>query len=277
MPQDDIIAVIELIQNFGIAADENILYAILPSKTTKKDFSDALQRLEKSGKIKRIADRLFLDKHLEKQKSKKIARSLFQKNNTYLKLCSRLPWVRFISLTGTNAYEFCHENDDIDLFVISAPNRLWILYVLIVIVTKTINRRPLFCFNYLIDENNLSTPQKTYHNAIQLYMMKPLLNANYKKQLLKINTWIKDYLPNAEDGFLIEEFYRLRPDFKRANGFLKPLDWLNAYIFNKYKTRLSRKFPASLNRGMHLSNGIAKLHMRDKSALYDNYMNLKNT
>lgn len=273
MPKNDIISLIKLIKNFGIAADESTLYAILPSKMAKNDFANALKELESSGKIKRIDDRLFLEKHSDKQKSSKIARRLFQRNIKYLKWCGRLPWLRFISLTGTNAYEHCQENDDIDLFVISAPNRLWILYIMIVILTKLINRRPLFCFNYLIDENNLSTPQKTYHNAIQLYMMKPLLNADYKRKLFNTNAWIKEYLPNAQDNFRVEEFYRLRKDFTRGKGFLKALDWINIYIYKKYKARLAKNFPASLNRGMLLSKGIAKLHINDKSTMYDDYMN----
>lgn len=272
MSPNNILSIIDLIQNSGSSLTELQLYALLPEKIEKTNFYQELALLENSGEIIRSGNMIFRKSHRDNTDKKGISRTLYNTHKRYLKIFSYLPWMRFIGLTGSNAFESCHEKDDIDLFVISAAHRLWIVYVMIVILSKLLKKRPLFCFNYLIDENSISFEQHSYHNAVQIYMMKPLFNGHYKKQIYKNNPWIKNYLPNIAYSYDVDSFYRLSSDFKPRRTFLKIFARINDYIFDKYYKRLSGKYPHSIGKGILLEKGVAKLHQNDKSHVYDELM-----
>ena len=155
MSKDAIISIINLIQNSGSAVRESDLLALLPQRINEKDFYIELNTLERAGQLLRMDNLVLKDKQSLHQRNQAISRKIFRDNYAYLKLFSYLPWIRFISLTGSNAFESCYTNDDIDLFVICAADRLWIVYIMIVILSKILGKRPFFCFNYLIDEQEM--------------------------------------------------------------------------------------------------------------------------
>jgi hypothetical protein len=275
MNKNDILTIINMVGNSGSALNAYQLKALIPQRISNKEFSDILGKLESSGEIFRLNDLIFKEKNFLLQRNKEISRQIFKDNFRSLKIFSFLPWVRFISLTGSNAFESCHGKDDIDLFVITAARRLWIVYLMIVVLSKLLKKRPFFCFNYLIDEENIALTKKSYHNAVQIYMMKPLFNSNYKNTMYLKNQWVDDYLPNIEKKYDVEEFYRLRDDFKGRKSYFRLFDLLNTLIYKKYKARLSAKFPRSINKGILLGSGVAKLHLNDKSHIYDDMMQYK--
>jgi len=272
MSKNAILNIIELIRNSGSAVKETDLYALLPEQLTKDDFEKELSELEAAGKLQRLDDLVLKERKKIHDENKAISRKLFKDNYSYLRIFSFLPWVRFISLTGSNAFESCAKDDDIDLFVITAADRLWLVYVLIVVLSKLLGKRPFFCFNYLIDEKNLSIDRQSYHNAVQIYMMKPLFNNNYKEELYKHNQWIKDYLPNIAESNTLDDFYRLRSDFNSRKIRSALITKFNDWIFGKYQARLTQKYPAAINKGILLGKGYAKLHQNDKSHMYDKMM-----
>jgi hypothetical protein len=272
MSKDALMTIINLIQNSGSAVRESDLLALLPKQINEKDFYLELSKLEQSGELLRMDNLVVKDKKSVHQRNRSISRKIFSDNYTSLRLFSFLPWVRFISLTGSNAFESCYMDDDIDLFVICAADRLWIVYIMIVILSKLLGKRPFFCFNYLIDEQDMAFSQQSYHNAVQIYMMKPLFNDYYKQELYKQNPWIKKYLPNSNESYLLDSFYRLRRDFKSRKAFFPLFAKINNWIYQKYKTRLTQKYPQSINKGILLGKGHAKLHQNDKSHMYDSMM-----
>ncbi len=275
MQKNPVLSMITLIQNYGSAISEEDLHALFPQKIKNERLKDELETLELSGAVVREKNLVFKDRENGYERNRTISRKMYDESRGPLKLFSYLPWVRFISLTGSNAFESCHEKDDIDLFVICAPDRLWIVYVMIVLLSKALGKRPFFCFNYLIDENNIAMSQKSYHNAVQLYMMKPLFNGRYKQRLFSENPWIERFMPNVKVNDEVEEFYRLRGDFKSRPTFYAPLNWLNSLIYKKYRRRIVRMFPEAINKGILLGRGMAKLHHNDKSTMYDEMLGMK--
>jgi hypothetical protein len=272
MPKDAILTIINLIQNSGSAVKESDLYALLPREMSRKDFGTRLAELEKTGDLYRDNNLVLKDKESVHERNRSISRKIFSENSKYLKLFARLPWVRYMSLTGSNAFESCYKDDDIDLFVICAADRLWLVYIMIVVLSKLFGKRPFFCFNFLIDENNMAFGQQSYHNAVQIFMMKPLFNAAYKRALYEKNPWIKDFLPNISLSFEVDDFYRLRHDFTGRKTFSSWFTKMNNSLYEKYKYRLTQKYPHAINKGIILGKGYAKLHQNDKSHMYDDMM-----
>lgn len=85
-------------------------------------------------------------------------------------------------MTGANAFESCADQDDIDLFLVTRKNRLWISYVLLVLYSKLIRKRHILCINYLVDEKNLCATRQDYYTAVQIIQMVPLLNHEFAQK-----------------------------------------------------------------------------------------------
>ncbi len=135
------------------------------------------------------------------REKKKIA----QKAGQWLKL---IPLIKMVALTGALAMGNADKEDDIDLLIITAKNRLWLTRLLTVFLVELVTqrRRPKdkqtkdkICLNMFLDESHLKMPKKeqdlfTAHEVCQL---KPLWDRNktYHKFVQK-NQWLKQFLPN---------------------------------------------------------------------------------
>jgi len=270
MSEKMIFSVLSIVGKLGSAMNEESLHAILPEEIKTAELKSRLNVLESSGKISRKNELILAHNEnnhfsLNKQNS----RNLFEANRKYLTLFAKIPWVRFMALTGSNAFESCNEKDDIDLFVVCAAKRLWLVYLIMTILGKVLNKRPLFCINYLVDEENLKLPRQEYYSAVQFYKMKPLFNTKIKQSIYRQNKWIEESIPNAPSVFTTEDFYRLRKDFNSRKTKTKIFHWINNKIFTFYKKRWNRMYPLQINKSIQIAEGLAKLHRIDHRAIYD--------
>jgi hypothetical protein len=115
--------------------------------------------------------------------------------------------ILFLGITGSVAAEYPKKNDDIDLIIITKINNLWInrLKLRFFIMVNKIPHRKFgkkekkddFCFNLWLDESSLKLSRKKQNlrNAIDLILMKPLINRNktYEKFLMA-NSWAKKWV-----------------------------------------------------------------------------------
>ncbi|RMG64624.1 MAG: hypothetical protein D6715_09445, partial [Calditrichaeota bacterium] len=199
---------------------------------------------------------------------------IFRRQRPYLQVLVRLPWVRFVGLTGANAFESCPRQDDVDLFIITTRRRLWLCYLGIVLFSRALRKRELLCVNYLVDEDHLTIAQQNYYSAVQLIHMIPLTPNAMGTRLLAANRWVYRFLPNAPDHLPDRPFYRLKGS-ARAAGPSEPkgnralLDWLNRQVYRRYARRLARKYPEAMGTGIVLGEGVAKLHRNDYQDLYE--------
>jgi hypothetical protein len=196
------------------------------------------------------------------------SRSIFARYRKYLALITKIPWIKYIGMTGANAFETCNEIDDIDLLIITSRRRLWLTRLLIMRVGKLLGKRHIVDANYFIDEDNLKFYQEGYFVAVQVMSMVSVMNPNFKKKLLEANPWIYKYLPNAtiEDD---NPFYLIKETCKDKKPLMpKLLDKLNTKIYEKYKVYLREKFPDEVGGNLLLSEGVAKLHTYNHQKLY---------
>jgi predicted nucleotidyltransferase len=114
-------------------------------------------------------------------------------------LLIRFPYVRGIAISGSLSKNFADENSDIDLFIITAPNRLWIARTLMHLfkkLTYLANKQDYFCMNYYVDEQGLEIVEKTIYTAIEIVTLIPLQGDTQFEQFYLSNSWTRDYLPN---------------------------------------------------------------------------------
>jgi len=119
-----------------------------------------------------------------------------------------IPWVKLIGVTGALAMNNSKEDDDIDLLIITAKNRLWLtrLFSVLLVELTGKRRRPgdkvikdKICLNMLLDESHLSIPEKErdLFSAHEVCQMKPLWEKERTyQQFLKANQWSQEFLPN---------------------------------------------------------------------------------
>lgn len=270
--QEEILATIRLAHFFESAFTEEQVYRFSRSKMTYSVFLRNLEELEAAGKLYRVDKLLFCQGYEETHRKKQEwSRGLFRKHRKILWLLVRMPWVKFMALTGANAFESCCEQDDIDLFLITQADRLWLCYLLIVVITKLLGKRPLLCLNYAVDENHLYVPEENYYTAVQIIQMLPLVESPLSREMVRQNSWIFNFLPNANRELPTETHYLLKRKQSRSNRSTITFGWLkrlNRRIYRMYARRLAKKFPAQFGKGIMLSEGRAKLNRVDHQHIY---------
>lgn len=274
MSHKHILATIRLAHHFGSAFTPEQVYRYLRVEMDEGEFSNRLQELLDAGRVRRQDGVLFTAEVEEAFRQKQQwSRELFGKYRRILGAICRAPWVRFVALTGANAFESCRKVDDLDLFIITQKNRLWLCYLLLVLISKLLGKRGVLCLNYLVDEAHLAIEQEDYFTAVQLMQMIPLTANGYYRQVMEANPWVFRVLPNARPVTELNPRYvlgnssvRRVPDVGKLSS---RLDRLNRWIYRRYARRLQRKFPREFGRGIVVREGLAKLNRVDHQDIYE--------
>lgn len=111
----------------------------------------------------------------------------------------RFPFVRGIAISGSVSKRCADENADIDFFIITAPNRLWIARSFLHLLKKLsflFNKQDYFCMNYFISQNNLEIAEKNLFTAIETTTLIPIQGDVVFDEFFNRNSWLMHYLPN---------------------------------------------------------------------------------
>jgi hypothetical protein len=128
-----------------------------------------------------------------------------KKADFYLKLATRIgrfmghfPFVRGVFISGSLSKGYMNKKSDIDFFIITSPNRLWLCRTLLILFKKIflLNSRKFFCPNYFIDTNHLKINEQNIYTAKELSYLIPVYNAFMHKEFLENNEWRELYMPN---------------------------------------------------------------------------------
>lgn len=112
-----------------------------------------------------------------------------------------IPFIRTIAVTGSVAYGSADQWDDIDLFIVTKRNRLWLtafLTLILVRLNKLLGLRPShllpFCLSYVHDEEGFATEsQKNRANSLfarELLKAKPVAGPDEYRKILEENDWV---------------------------------------------------------------------------------------
>jgi len=129
------------------------------------------------------------------------------------KIAKKFSEILFIGVSGSVAAGQPKTEDDIDLFLITKKNCLWInrFRLRLYIYKNRIPHRKFdkeqkpdqFCFNIWMDEQNLtiSSQKQNLKNAMDLILLIPVLNKNYSyERLIRANDWAKRYVATGYAG-----------------------------------------------------------------------------
>jgi predicted nucleotidyltransferase len=118
------------------------------------------------------------------------------------KLLYHFPYVRGIGISGSLSKNFADENADIDLFIITSSNRLWIARTAMHLLKKLTylrGRQHWFCMNYYIDEEALLIQERNIFTATELITLMPVCGNGAVSHFFNANNWAKNYYPSYAD------------------------------------------------------------------------------
>jgi predicted nucleotidyltransferase len=201
--KENILETLAYFDLFSYPLTRGEVYIFLKNKYHYYDFDDALVCLLNEGKI-HLFDRFYTLKNdhflvVRRNEGNKKAAELIKMAGKIGNILIKFPYVRGIAISGSLSKNFADENSDIDLFIITAKNRLWIARTLMHCFKKLtflVNKEHLFCMNYYIDEQRLEIVEKSIYTAIEIGTLIPLQGDITFEKFYAANTWTRSFLPN---------------------------------------------------------------------------------
>lgn len=151
------------------------------------------------GRVNRVEKRLANEKNSHK---------FYGKAQLISQFFRIIPWIQLVGISGSLAMRNADQKADIDLFVVTRKNRVWLSRLFSAFILEFLGQRRRrgesraegagkICLNLLISEDVLEQPKQNLYIAHEVLQMKVLWERGktYQK-FLEQNAWVKKYLPN---------------------------------------------------------------------------------
>lgn len=197
--------------SFPLTEEELYRYLISPTKISKNEFSQTLKNLSpylsiQSGYYALSTHKMFAQRRIAMQPEVATKQKLAEQ---YASLLSIIPTIYFIGLSGGLAAGSAEKGDDIDFFIITKKNSLFISRLLALFLLSILGKRrragerkvsDKICLNMWLDTSALrfSLSSHDLYTAREIAQLRPLVNKeNTYESFLSENAWVASYLPHA--------------------------------------------------------------------------------
>lgn len=201
----------------------------------------------------------------------------------YSNKISSFPFVEGVFLSGAISKNYYDEHGDIDYFIITKPNRLWICRTLLIIRYKLLpkSKKKFWCVNYFIGSNNLEIPEENLFVATEIAYLVPTINYDLYTKFLRANVWFKKHYPNKNEhsnkqcNALPKNFLKVLIE-KILSGFLG--DVLDNFLLKITLKHWQKKYPTLSTIDFELQfrsqKNVCKRHTTGyQNIVMDNYLN----
>lgn len=234
--------------NYPLQKEE--VHFFLDHAVRKEAVGNAIDQLCNAGCIYRHGDFISLNNDgsqvTRRLRGNNKARTLLDTAYKVSTLLYRFPFVRGIGISGSLSKNFADEKADIDFFIITSANRLWIARTLMHLfkkLTYLAGRQHWFCMNYYVDEASLLIEEKNIFTAIELLTLMPVAGNGALDRFFRANAWHLDYFPNATQQMARKKFTHA-PWYKKAAEWIfnnRFGDWLDNYLMKLTSKRWKKK------------------------------------
>jgi hypothetical protein len=149
------------------------------------------------------------------------AQSLIVKATRIGAFLHKFPYVRAVAVSGSLSKNYADKKADIDFFIITKANRLWIARTILHLFKKftfLVGKENFFCMNYFVDEEALVIPEKNIYTAVEIVTLLPVAGTFTLNKFFDKNQWTKKWLP-------CYEYKRNLKTTERGSGFKKFTEW----------------------------------------------------
>jgi hypothetical protein len=195
-----------------------------------------------------------------------IADRLWPRAVRYGRIIARLPFVRMVAVTGSLAMKNADEGKDVDYMIVTAPNHLWTCRALSLLVARFAKLEGLsLCPNYLVTTNAMDLKERSLYVAHELAQMIPLSGMEVYLEMRRLNSWARDYLPNAlnepemPQGMQPARYSSLIQKVLEIFLSLPAANWLEKWEMDRKIARLTREQSSSFE--SYFSADVCKGHI----------------
>jgi predicted nucleotidyltransferase len=181
--------------NYPLKLDEICNFSITKDcETIRKN----LDELVAQKVIIKVDDYYMVDanrSHIEKRKQgNRMAVEALVKAQEKAKLISKFPFVEAVGVSGSLSKGYYDHKSDIDFFVITRPNRLWVCRTFLMLYKKIflLNSRKYFCINYFMSSGNLEVEEKNRFTATEIKTLIPFQGKAAFEVFYAKNHWVSD-------------------------------------------------------------------------------------
>jgi hypothetical protein len=209
----------------------------------------------------------------ERRRKEKRARGYWKLARVSMHIIKRFPFVRAVMVSGELSKNVAAPDGDVDFFILTEPNRLWLTRSLLILFKKVflLNRRKYFCLNYFASTNHLAEDEHNAYVAAEVAHVKPLYNSRLHRRYLEANAWIRDFFPNYDPCALpspgvSESRSLMQPVFELILSVF-PLDEIDRSLQQFWKTIWARRYPGAgphrLERAFTTTPTISRAYVYD--------------
>jgi predicted nucleotidyltransferase len=199
----NILAALAYFDMFDYPLTYSEIFLFLENKYRQSEFSEALNSLVFNKMIFQF-DKYYSLKNdygliARRNKGNEKAAELIKKAKEVGRLLIKFPYVRGVGISGSLSKNFADNKSDIDLFIITKKNRLWVARSFMHCFKKLtflMNKQHHYCMNYYIDEEQLQIVEKNIYTAIEVGTLIPLEGDTVFERFYAANSWTRDLLPN---------------------------------------------------------------------------------
>lgn len=141
-----------------------------------------------------------LDSVIKRLRGNMNAKKIMAKAHERALFISKFPFVESVGVSGSLSKGYYDNDSDIDFFVITKHNKLWVCRTILMLYKKIVlfNSRKYFCVNYFISNQQLEIEEKNRFTATELKTLIPMQGKQVFEKFYDRNTWVKDYFSKFE-------------------------------------------------------------------------------
>lgn len=182
-----------------------------------------------------------------RKENNKRALKYLKRAHKMTRLMTCFPYVRGVFVSGSLSKNVMPLDGDIDYFIVTKPQRLWVTRTFLVLFKKIFlfNSKKHFCVNYFVDEDLLEIEEKNRFTATEIATVLPIYGNQIYQDFWAANQWLKNYYPNVAPRNLEQ----MLPEKQGWTQFFmekilntKLGDWLDAFFMKRTLKRWKVKF-----------------------------------
>lgn len=241
--KSEILHVLSYFDFFDYAPTFEEIYVSLRVKSSIHTLEIELEKLVRRQVIQVDEKRYAMNKEtiLVCKKKRKYSQKLKQSFEDLYSIFTYFPCIQFIGISGSLSMLDAESGDDIDLFVVTSQNTIWLSRFYILLITRIMaimgnSVAKQLCWNIFIEEQNLTLPmnKQNEYTAHELLQLKTVYDSSdISQKLIGKNRWVLKILPNVQiNSRNVENDYRLLNSskaFTYVDRFFRyfQLRWLN--------------------------------------------------
>lgn len=245
------------------------------SYTNHRDLEDTIEELKSliEQKILTKVDGFYvygndLESVPKRMKGNVLASKVMTRAESKANFISKFPFVAAVGVSGSLSKGYYDSNSDVDFFVITAPNRLWICRTILILHKKIflLNSRKYFCPNYFISSEQLEIVEQNRFTATELKTLVPMQGRFHFERFYESNSWVKGYfekfnpslnnIPQIEKNFVSKNIENLL-DNKLGEG----IDYFfRSITLRKWKAKFDYLSEEDFRIALKSTKNISKHH-----------------